>query len=114
VTKESDGNLTQPFSHIKFGSGIWLIDPETLRATGTIQRETIPPSLRKVEGTFPGLKVDFAEDVGQNNVADTRYILRWETLGGNRDQPRPPPYPPPSMLRVYDIQIVWNNTSISS
>jgi len=113
LTKENDGNLTQAFSHIKFGSGIWSIDPETLRATGTFQRETIPLSLRKVEGTFPGLGVRFAEDSSGYNVTNTRFVLRWETLGTNRDQPRPPPYPPPSMLRVYAIQIVWNNTSTS-
>jgi hypothetical protein len=113
LTKENDGNLTQTFSHIKFGSGIWSIDPETLRATGTFQRETIPPSMRKVEGTFPGLGVRFAEDSSAYNVTNTRFVLRWETLGTNRDQPRPPPYPSPSMLRVYAIQIVFNNTSTS-
>jgi hypothetical protein len=110
LTKESDGSLTQTFSHIKFGSGTWSIDPETLRSTGTLQRQTVPPSLYKVEGTFPGLGVRFAEDSGQNSVNDTRYILRWETLGTNRDQPRPPPYPPASQLRVYEVKVLWNNT----
>jgi hypothetical protein len=112
VTKENDGNLTQIFNHIIFGNGTWSIDPETLRATGTIERETIPASLMKVEGTFPGLAVRFVEDSGQYNVTDTRFILRWETLDRNRDQPRPPPYPSPSMLRVYAIKVVWNNTSL--
>lgn len=114
VTKESDGNLTQGFSHIIFGSGTWSIDPETLHATGTVERQKIPPSLHKVEGTFPGLGVRFAEDSGQNNVNDTRYILRWETLADNRDQPRPPPYPPASQLRVYTVKVCWNNTIINS
>ena len=81
-----------------------------MRPTGTIQRETIPTSLYKAEGTFPGLIVDFAEDSNQNNVSDTRYILRWETLRDNRDRPRPFPFPPPSMLRVYTIKVIWNNT----
>ncbi len=111
LNKESDGSLTQSFSHIKFGSGTWSIDPETLRATGTVERQTIPPELYKVEGTFPGLGVRFAGDAGQSNVPDTHYILRWETLGDNRDQPRPPPYPPPSMFRVYAVKVTWNNTS---
>jgi hypothetical protein len=113
LTNESDGILRQSFFHIKFGHGTWSIDPETLRPTGTIERETIPPSLYKAEGTFPGLIVDFAEDSGQNNVSDTRYILRWETLKDNRDKPRPLPFPPPSMLRVYTIKVIWNNTSTS-
>jgi hypothetical protein len=111
VVKEKDGNLTQTFSHIKFGNGTWSIDPENLSATGKIQRETVPPSLLKVEGTFPGLEVRILEDSGQYNVTDTRYIARWETLDSNRDQPRPPPYPSPSMLRVYTIKTVWENAS---
>jgi hypothetical protein len=110
VIKENDGNLTQTFSHIKFGNGTWSIDPEKLSVTGKLQRETIPPSLFKVEGTFPGLGVRILEDLGQNNVTDTRYVLRWETLGSNRDQPRPPPYPSPSMLRVYAVKIVRENS----
>ena len=113
VNKESDGSLTQTFSHIKFGSGTWSIDPENLRATGTLQRQTIPPALHKVEGTFPGLGVRFKEDIGQNTVNDTRYILRWETLEPNRDQPRPPPYPPPSQLRAYAIKVFFNDTVLT-
>jgi hypothetical protein len=111
LNKENDGTLTQKFYHVKFGNGTWAIDPETLRATGTVQRETIPPSLLKVEGTFPGLGARFVEDSGKYNVADTRFIIRWESLEGNGDRPIPPPYPSPSMLRVYAIKVLWNNTS---
>lgn len=114
VTKESDGTLTQGFSHIKFGSGTWLIDPETLRAIGTVERQTVPPSVMKVEGTFPGLGVRLATDSGQSNVIDTSYLLRWETLGPNRDQPWPPPYPPASQLRVYTVKVLWNDTIASA
>ena len=113
LVKENDGSLTQSYSHIIFGNGTWSIDPQTLAATGTLQRQRIPPSLQKVEGTFPGLRVDFQEDSGQNTVNDTRYILRWETLGPNRDQPRPPPYPPPSQLRAYAIKVFFNDTVLS-
>ena len=87
-----------------------MIDPETLKALGKVERQTIPPSLGKVEGTFPGLGVRFQDDSGQYNVTNTRFILRWETLPPNRDEPRPPPYPPPSQLRVYTIQVLWNDT----
>jgi hypothetical protein len=111
VTKEKDGSLTQLFNHIIFGNGTWSIDPETLRATGTLQWETIPPSLLKVEGTYPGLGVRLVEDIGQYNVPDTRFVIRYETLNANGDRPRPPPYPSPSMLRVYAIKVLRNNTS---
>lgn len=107
LTKENDGTLNQPFNHIIFGGGIWLIDPEYLNATGKVSRETIPPWLYKVQGTFPGLGVHIMEDFGSYNVPDTRFVLRWETLDANRDQPRPPPYPPPSMLRIYTVKIIF-------
>lgn len=110
VVKETDGTLTQDFYHIKFGNGTWSIDPENLSATGTIDRERIPPALLKVEGTFPGLQVLFIEDSNQYTVDNNRFVLRWEALPPNRDQPRPPPYPPPSTLRLYNIKTVWNTT----
>jgi len=110
VVRETDGSLTQDFYHIKFGNGTWSIDPENLSATGTIDRERIPPALLKVEGTFPGLQVLFIEDSNQYTVDHNRFVLRWEALPPNRDQPRPPPYPPPSTLRLYNIKTVWNTT----
>ena len=114
IVKENDGNLIQSYSHIKFGNGTWAIDPETLRATATVERETIPTSMLKVEGTFPGLGVLIMEDSAQQNASDTRFVIRWEALPPNRDQPRPPPYPAPSMLRVYSIKTMWNNTLTNS
>ena len=110
IVKENDGSLTQTFYHLIFGNGTWSINPETLRATSIINWETIPPSLMKVEGTFPGLGVLIVEDSGQHSVNDTRFVIRWEALPANRDQPRPPPYPPPSMLRVYAVKTILNNT----
>ena len=104
VTRESGGALTQTFSHRKFGGGIWTIDPRTLRATGVIHRQRTPPELSQVEGTFPGLRVKWAEDVGESGRPDARYVLRWETLEPNRDRPREGALPPPSWLRLYLIQ----------
>jgi hypothetical protein len=104
VHREKDGRLTQSFSHIKFGSGTWLIDPQTLRALGTVQLQRTPPELGKVEGTFPGLKVIWADDSGDSGTPDSRYALRWETLDANRDQPREGELPPPSVLRLYLIK----------
>jgi hypothetical protein len=36
-----------------------------MNAAGKLQLETIPPSLLKVKGTFPGLEVRLVEDSGQ-------------------------------------------------
>ena len=104
VHLESDGRLTQTFSHAKFGDGTWLIDPQTLRSLGTIHYERTPPELGKVENTFSGLTVRWAEDSGSSGKTDSRYVLRWETLDENRDRPRTGELPPPSMLRLYEIQ----------
>lgn len=104
VHLEKDGRLTQTFSHAKFGSGTWLLDPKTLRAIGKISDERIPAELRKVKGTFPGLGVRWADDSGGSDRPELNYILRWETLAANRDQPRQGELPPPSMLRLYEIK----------
>jgi hypothetical protein len=104
VVHEVDGRLTQSFRHVQFGSGIWLLDPQTLRAQGKIQRQNTPPELGKIEGTFEGLKVKTAGDAGVSDKPGIRYILRWETLESNRDRPREGTLPAPSMLRLYAIK----------
>jgi hypothetical protein len=106
VHLENDGRLTQTFSHAKFGDGTWLIDPQTLRAIGTIHFERTPPELGKLENTFPGLTVRWAEDSGDSGQPDLRYVLRWETLDANRDRPRQGLLPPPSMLQVVEVKTV--------
>jgi len=106
VHLESDGRLTQNFHHVKFGDGTWLIDPQELRALGTIIYERTPPELDKAAGAFPGLNVRWAEDSGSSGKQNLRYVLRWETLEENRDQPRQGELPPPSLLRLYEIKSV--------
>ena len=106
LMKESDGCLTQPFYHIKFGNGTWLIDPTTLSSLGKLQRYSIPTEFYRIEGTFPGLNFRVAEDSGQSDQLGIRYVLRWETLDSNRDDPRPQPWPNPSTLRVYALKNV--------
>jgi hypothetical protein len=106
MRRESDGRLTQTFHHVKFGDGTWLIDPQELRALGTIIYERTPPELDKAAGAFPGLNVRWAEDSGSSGKQNLRYVLRWETLEENRDQPRQGELPPPSLLRLYEIKSV--------
>ncbi len=104
VTKEADGSLTQSYRHIEFGSGTWLLDANTLRAVGKVQKQNTPPELGKIEGKFEGLKVKTAGDSGTSDKPNQRYILRWETLDANRDQPREGALPEPSMLRLYAVK----------
>jgi hypothetical protein len=106
VTKEDDGRLTQGYGHTKFGSGTWIIDPQTLDAIGKLQRQTTPPEMGRIEGTFPGLRVKTSGDAGKTDKTGIRYMLRWETLESNNDKPRPEPLPSPSMLRLYAVKTV--------
>jgi hypothetical protein len=104
VGQGTDGQIRQTFRHPEFGSGEWLIDPETLRAVGRARRrQHFPRELARPQGEFPGLRVRWSRDLGESSTPPVRYVLRWETLGPNRDRPRAEPLPPPSLLRVYAI-----------
>ncbi len=104
VTRMPDGRLTQDYHHMKFGSGTWLLDPGSLKAVGELPHQPRSPGLGKLEGSFPGLSVKTATDFGTSDIPGVHYILRWETLDANRDQPRTEPLPGPSMLRVCTVK----------
>ncbi|MEI6240938.1 MAG: BNR repeat-containing protein, partial [Planctomycetia bacterium] len=95
------GELLLEFGHVKQGSGVWVLDEETLAVLRTEPvKPHYPRSLWKVESSFPEMRVRYADDLGASGEPGRRFILRWETLGANRDKPRPEPWPEPSMLRV--------------
>lgn len=102
----SDGTITQTWWHIQYGSERWRLDPLSLAPADKLDPPPpkIPSSLRKVESAFAGMGVRFREDSGTAGAAGVRYLLRWETLGPNRDRPREKPWPQPSTLRVYRIR----------
>ena len=95
------GELQMDYRHIKLGSGIWRIDEDTMKVIGKATRErVIPASLEKVESDFPGMSVRTLTNAGKSIF----YVLRWETVGPNRDRARPGPVPPPAMLRLYEVR----------
>jgi len=99
------GELRLEFGHAKKGSGVWVLDEESLAVLRTESaRPHYPRSLWKVESKFPGMTVRYADDQGSSGEPGRRFILRWETLPANRDQPRPEPWPQPSMLRVLELR----------
>lgn len=99
VARDAQGRLTQSFEHIEAGRGIWILDHETLRPVAIEEEPAFPRQLQVVESDFPGMEMrPLAFD------RQGKYFLRWETLPMNRDQRRKPPFPPPSMLRVYPQQ----------
>lgn len=104
VKTHSDGTLRQKYSHPKHGSGLWQLDETTLHPTGQIQEgPQWPAALARPESDYPGMNVRWAGDSGASGQAHTRYVLRWETLGPNRDRPRET-VPPASMLRLYTLK----------
>lgn len=100
-----DGRLSLWYGR-KGGSGTWALDEETLEVLGPApagKRQKAAPSYRKVESDFPGMAKRRAGDLGSSGAPGVEYKLAWETLGPNRDRPRKPPLPKPSMLRIYRL-----------
>lgn len=85
------------------GSGTWILDESTLKPIPGAKRPPggpgLPHAFTKVESKFPGMLKKVAHDVGEP-TAGSQYALVWETLDANRDRPRTPPLPEPSMLRL--------------
>jgi BNR repeat-containing family member len=105
VVTGPDGSLTQTWQHVKHGSGNWKLDPQTLKPVGKAPRSSrLPKSFSRVESAWSGMEVRTAADQGLSDEPQVRYVLRWETLPSNRDQPRPEPLPPPTMLRLYEVR----------
>jgi len=103
VRAGADGSLAQRFSRKGHRSGVWRLDEATLcpiaeNAAGP----TWPPSLARLESRLPGMIVRWCNDSGAGDPSGGRYVLRWETLGPNRDRPRDVE-PPASMLRLYQL-----------
>ena len=53
---------------------------------------------------FKGIGVRLAHDLGKPTDPETKYLLRWETLGANYDRPRDPPLPPASTLTLVKLE----------
>jgi hypothetical protein len=100
--KRNDGYYEVSFSHIKYGSGTILLDKD-FNACGKVLKAPAFSATLKPEGTFPGLAVRTSGDSGTAEEKGIRYLLKWETLPANRDQPRPEPWPEPSQLYLYRL-----------
>jgi hypothetical protein len=98
----SNGQLTVSLKNKDVGSGVWSINPQTMRLGTKVPPEDIDyvyHDFANVESSFPGMAIRWSQDIGDSNPV-ANYRLRWESLSSNHDAPRDPPYPPPSMLRV--------------
>lgn len=106
VEVNADGNLVLAYTYPKSGSGRYVLDRNDLHVIDQLPRAepAYPDELTRVESDFPGMQVKFESDSGAAETPAVHYVLRWETLGPNRDKPRDPPLPPTNMLRLYRIR----------
>ena len=90
------------------GSGAWVLDEKILLPIpgAKVPREEplVPSAFSKMESTFPGLKKQIHRDIGEAPPG-RHFALAWETLEANRDRPRTPPLPEPSLLRVIVVPV---------
>ncbi len=98
------GKLEQGFTHVKYGSGKFIVDEATLKPIKCViskSQKTAKPAPKTDGG--PALLARETGDRGASDDHRYRYVMRWETLGPNRDRPREGAIPPPSMLRVVRV-----------
>ena len=106
VKSDGQGALIQEWQHWERGRERWKLDPTSLVAVEKLPLPpgNTPPGFHTLESDFPGITVRSAADTGKSGEPGVRYLLRWETLGPNRDRPRTPPLPPPATLRLYKLK----------
>ncbi len=97
---DAQGNLLVGYSSRTADSGRWRIDAETLEILEKLppERDRRPVGFDQPRGDYPGLSVQStsAEAEGRH------WLLRWETMGVNREL-KDRPAPPPSELRLIEL-----------
>ncbi len=97
---EADGSLVIEYSAEQAGAGRWRLDSEALAVL-----EQLPARMNSAgpaatpRGNYPGLQVH----TQSSQSGGTRWLLRWETLGVNRDLEHRD-VPPPSELRLHEYR----------
>jgi hypothetical protein len=106
--------LTQSYSHVQYGSGIWQLNEATLQPESNLGSSLWPAGLEQPRRT--GMTVHWLKSMGLISMAgtflnststppkdpSTVYALRWETMPENQDQPRTPiPAPTPLVLYTF-------------
>jgi hypothetical protein len=101
--QRKDKNYEVDYWHIKYGNGTILLN-EKFEAIGKVLKPEPFGANREIEGAFPGLEIRTTGDLGKSEDANSRYILKWETIDRNRDRPRPKPWPEPSQLYLFKLK----------
>ena len=104
VRATSDGRLLQGFRHVKYGSGLWHLDEDTLKPISVLPGGKSVLGEHDVPTTaYPGMRVRWKEDENRAMTGETRYFLRWEAPLVTRDKSRDS-VAAPAMLQVYRIR----------
>jgi hypothetical protein len=104
VSVSSDGRLTQAYSNVKCGSGVWILDAASMKVVEDKRSPQPTPAPVVVSDSATKLESRTCGDSGSSGRPGVRYMLRWETLGLNRDRKREGTPPPPSMLRLVRVE----------
>lgn len=102
--RAKEGFLSVDFTTREAGSGRWTLSEATLERVGepvAVDTSLLPLALRRVQSGVPGMEVQTLA----SRANGRRWVLRWETLGRNRDQPRASA-PPPTELRLFELDDV--------
>jgi len=108
--RKSDKYFQVSYWHIKYGEGTLLLD-NNLNPIGKILQSPklfssrSNDTIEEDEGDFPGLQNIISNDIGIDNEPGFRYVLKWKTLGSNRDKPREKPWPSPTHLYLDKIKL---------
>lgn len=100
--KYADGQLTIPVHHVVYGDVVWRVDPKRMKLLGQPMPAPVAEKVGKEYAPPAGSPMiqHIANDLGGPEAGGATYRLTWNTLGANRDRPRPEGAPPPSMLRL--------------
>jgi len=99
LVRASNGMFLQWYEHVIYGRSI-LVFNERFEPQGLLDAPMRPLALETPAGSFPGLRVQWCAGRGETHDR-LQFWLRWETLDYNRDKPRDPPWPPPSLLTMH-------------
>lgn len=107
ITQHAPGQLALSYNHWKAGSGLIVIDENTLKPVALAEQppeqKPWPAELGKVTSDFPGMNVYWRGDANKSSDAKRQYMLRWESLGTNRDRPRTGDLPEKGDLVLYQF-----------
>ncbi|WP_181059480.1 BNR-4 repeat-containing protein [Pseudoclavibacter sp. AY1H1] len=81
----SDGDVQ--VNYLCSGEPMSIIIDRDQQPVTQVSTPPYPAQVAELAGTYPGLQVNVQQDRG-GNTDNGRYVLRWESLGQNRDLPR--------------------------